>query len=282
MRFGDCARSSQCRERAHVIAGSPLVIKEHGPTFCAPLRGLDHRCCEDKNHRVNQDVEIIRVPGKDTLGELYRRIADPPATGIWPIILGDSDGWETLEESYEMNTEDGYSEDAVIRGSQAIQVPAWLAKARQEMFGDEDFEEYSAEEGEWPVEAVAPMGIITHQEIGNGRPLPEVLIGLFPVDEPWKIFAKMAWGNWNACPRPEEHCAVHAYWGRKYGAQVVSITGDLVQCIVANPPRSREEAMSLAREQYAYCGDIVDQGCETLSVLAASLLGAKVWYFWWD
>ncbi|WP_408057982.1 DUF4253 domain-containing protein [Undibacterium flavidum] len=28
--------------------------------------------------------------------------------------------------------------------------------------------------------------------------------------------------------------------------------------------------------------DIVDQGCETISKLAATLLNSEVWYFWWN
>jgi hypothetical protein len=28
--------------------------------------------------------------------------------------------------------------------------------------------------------------------------------------------------------------------------------------------------------------DIVDQGCESISNLAATLLNSPYWYFWWD
>ncbi|WP_414650247.1 DUF4253 domain-containing protein, partial [Duganella sp.] len=34
--------------------------------------------------------------------------------------------------------------------------------------------------------------------------------------------------------------------------------------------------------QYLYCADIVDQGTESIEALAATLLNARVWYFWWD
>ncbi|MHA3774939.1 DUF4253 domain-containing protein [Verrucomicrobiota bacterium sgz303538] len=225
-------------------------------------------------------MQIIKIPGKDALTELYKRIADHPDTGVWPVILGDEDAVDLIEETQEMNADDEASEEEVIRAGAAIDAATWLAKVAGEQYEDDEYQ--GAEEGEWPAGPVAPMGIITHQDILSGKPLDEVTMGLFRVDESWKVFAKLAWGNWNACPAAEEHCAVHAYWGRKYGSQVVSVTGDIVQCIVANPPRDRNAAMALAREQYAYCGDIVDQGCETLANLAASLLGAKVWYFWWD
>jgi hypothetical protein len=32
----------------------------------------------------------------------------------------------------------------------------------------------------------------------------------------------------------------------------------------------------------AYCPDIVEQGVESVSALAAHLLDSPLWYFWWD
>ena len=51
---------------------------------------------------------------------------------------------------------------------------------------------------------------------------------------------------------------------------------------VSRRPGSREEAIALARDQYHYCPDIVDQGVEAIAPLAASLKGSNWWYFWWD
>jgi hypothetical protein len=45
---------------------------------------------------------------------------------------------------------------------------------------------------------------------------------------------------------------------------------------------TREEALDLAREQYLYCADIVDQGTGSLSLLAANLMVDPWWFFWWD
>jgi Domain of unknown function (DUF4253) len=71
-------------------------------------------------------------------------------------------------------------------------------------------------------------------------------------------------------------------WHDLYGAEVVGITSDVVEMHVAKPPLDRESALSLAKAQYLYCNDIVEQGTQTLSVLAATLLEGSVWYFWWD
>ena len=63
---------------------------------------------------------------------------------------------------------------------------------------------------------------------------------------------------------------------------MVSITRDVIEFAVKNPPKTREAAMELAKEQYIFCNDIVDQGVGTVSALAATLLDSNYWYFWWD
>jgi hypothetical protein len=51
---------------------------------------------------------------------------------------------------------------------------------------------------------------------------------------------------------------------------------------VETRPQSRAAALDLAREQFLYCSDIVEQGVGTLSALAAALMENDWWYFWWD
>ena len=60
------------------------------------------------------------------------------------------------------------------------------------------------------------------------------------------------------------------------------MTHDTIELHVARSPRTRDDALALAYEQYAYCSDIVDQGAGTLEALAAVLVHASVWFFWWD
>jgi len=103
-----------------------------------------------------------------------------------------------------------------------------------------------------------------------------------PTPRGWEAPAFLNFGGWNACPQPAEHCAVLAYWKGRYGAEVASMTRDVIELEVARPPASRDEAMALALEQFDYCEDIVDQGVGTISNLAADLLAGSPWYFWWD
>ncbi len=76
--------------------------------------------------------------------------------------------------------------------------------------------------------------------------------------------------------------ALLKHWYERYGAEVMGMTSDTIEMQVARPPRSSDEALQLAFEQYVYSPDIVDQGAGGLDHLAALLLGGTVWYFWWD
>jgi hypothetical protein len=71
-------------------------------------------------------------------------------------------------------------------------------------------------------------------------------------------------------------------WRDRYGIELVGMSFDTINVRVAAKPKTREEALALARDQYTYCADIVDQGVQTFSALAADLMANDWWYFWWD
>lgn len=218
-------------------------------------------------------IETVAVPGEIAIGQLAKLRADYEAHGLYPVLLGSREDFERIEDAMEH----GESENAILVEADAIDASAILLKKREL---DPDL--YSNDEGEWPDEEFDPMGIVTHLDVLTQKPLREVMIGLLKVKSPPEVFAQLRWGGWNDCPFAQEHVAIHRYWAAKYGAEVVSVTGDIVQCTVARPPQTRQESLALAREQYLYCSDIVDQGVETVSNLAATLMRAPVWYFWWD
>src|SRR5262249_5046813 len=111
---------------------------------------------------------------------------------------------------------------------------------------------------------------------------PKVHIAIIPTDDWTTIPAYLNWGGWNACPHPEYHIAALRSWRDRFGAELVGLSFDVMNLRVARRPATREAALELAREQYFYCGDIVDQGTGTLSRLAATLMTDDWWFFWWD
>ena len=136
--------------------------------------------------------------------------------------------------------------------------------------------------GVWPSETDASSGLSIAYDIRTDTPLPKVYIGIAPTDDWTTIPAYLRWGGWNDCPAPEYHVAAMRAWRDRYGAELVGISADTINLRVTRRPETRSDALSLAREQYNYCSDLIDQGVGTLSALAAERMANEWWYFWWD
>jgi hypothetical protein len=136
--------------------------------------------------------------------------------------------------------------------------------------------------GEWPAEAAPSPGLSVATDILKGTPLPKVYMGIAPTDDWTTIPAYLRWGGWNDCPAAETHVAAMRMWRDRYGAELIGMSFDTVNIRVTKRPKTREEALALARDQYVYCSDIIDQGVQTYSALAAALMASDWWFFWWD
>lgn len=79
-------------------------------------------------------------------------------------------------------------------------------------------------------------------------------------------------------------CAVLRSWEDRFGLRVVALGSDTLTATVAAPPRTPEDAESLAAEHFAFCPDNITQGTfDTLREYAReSLLAKPTWHFWWD
>ena len=123
------------------------------------------------------------------------------------------------------------------------------------------------------------MGLSIAHDLMTGKPFPNVYIVLVPTDNSTTISAHLHWGSWNECPAPEYHVAALRHWRDAYGAELVGLGRDTIDLKVARKPATRDEALELARVQYAYCNDIIDQGTRSYSVLAAGLMADDWWFF---
>lgn len=107
---------------------------------------------------------------------------------------------------------------------------------------------------------------------------------VIPVKRPWHIPAFLGFGGWNACPPAEIHVALLKSWYERYGAEPVILGKDSLFLSVQKPIQTKDEALKVAREHFAYCPDNIVQGGgdNTLSGCANDILKAKIWHFWWD
>ena len=229
-----------------------------------------------------------------------------------PVIIGGDESLETLAERFDAAQWIGEAEpmvnEVLARASQLRHPDSLLAHRSDEVAKLEKMKAEDSESGrrirdfearlkeigmwrdpnagppvgEWPVEPPEFLGLTVNWDWQTGRTFERVYILLVPTDDWTEIPAHLRWGNWNANPPPEIHVAALRSWRDRYGAELVGLSNDVMNIRVARKPQTREEALSLAREQYEYCNDIVDQGVGSLSNLAAALMAHDWWYFWWD
>ena len=216
-------------------------------------------------------ITTMTVPGARALAELARLRAEAPKAGRYPVLLGSPRDYDRIQEAMESKA---FDPAELLAEAGELDAAELLAELRNDSFRPDG-------PGEWPDELDEDDESQGEQHLSAAH-WAEVVVGLFPVEAPWQVFAHLNWGWFNDCPGAAEHCAVQRSWAERYGAEVVAVTGDVVECTVARPPQGRAAALELAWEQYAYNPDLVDQGTGTVARLAAGLLGERVWYFWWD
>lgn len=211
--------------------------------------------------------ETMRVDTDQALKTFDALRAKRAETGRHPFLIGDDKDLAEFAERLDLPADGGA--DTLVKAAE-LDVAAWLASQK-------------VKNPRTLGKGVQPQaGFSVLYDVLSRAPKPCIHIGLLEAAQPEDLFAKLGFGGWNDCPDPAVHVALHRYWREQFSSIPVAITSDVVECFVPKPPTAAAEVLNLAGEQYAYCYDIVEQGFETKSKLAASLLGAKVWYFWWD
>jgi hypothetical protein len=209
-----------------------------------------------------------------------------------PVIWGNSEEASRLFELYgEEPANTAETSLAAAKGKSAAELmddhmaarraslAAWYAKRGETA---PENEEEAPPRGSWPQDIYPHQVPLSLIDLSTGRPKEEVLIGLVPTVRSWEIPAYHGFGDWNACPSPSIHVAIGREWAERYGARLIANTSDVIEFEVDRPISSRAEAIAVAELQFRYCNDIVYQGAQTIEALAASLVGAKYWFFWWD
>ena len=252
----------------------------------AAARGTGQAQAPHPKVPANFPYPVHWIPGSNALSEWERLRHLGPG---WPVVVGDAEALELLSQS--LVPADRPAPAAVLQAASKLHHPQSLFDHRRKELdavrayakpGEIIEDDPQPEVGEWPLRAETAPILSTAIDILSGKPLDRVAIVVLPTKFGWEVPAYLNWGGWNANPPPEVHVAALRAWHERYGATLVGLGGDAMNLRVSRRPKSREEALALSREHYAYCQDIVDQGVETLSALAASHLESDWWYFWWD
>lgn len=260
---------------------------------------------------------LVTVPGDQALAT-WRRLKREGRGS--PVIIGDDEQVARLAEAFEYNgqtVEQILMAAAGLRMPQALadrrakdeaETEAWLRanpdapkptvtivdeSGKERVLSGAEIAEMDAaaargpELGEWPAEGEAteltdggyPLLVYSYE---TGKPLPRVHIALIPTSDPTEIPAYLRYGGWNDCPPAEYHVAFLRDQRDRYGMELVAAGFDTLEFEAARAPQTREEAIGLAREIYLYCSDTIDQGFETVSALAHSLMISRWRFIWWD
>jgi hypothetical protein len=132
----------------------------------------------------------------------------------------------------------------------------------------------------WPAVPPAP----------DPLPLPDVVAGrhrgllaFVPAEHGWQVPGILGWrGGTRYGLEPLEHVVTLRGWQRRYGAELVSLTGgQLLELLVADPPETAERAASLAREHAAYCPAGLSDQDAAAALIAIGVTSAS-WTFCWD
>jgi Domain of unknown function (DUF4253) len=238
----------------------------------------------------NFPFEIVETTGENALAQWEQLKA--AGRGV-PVVVGDIDGILEPFAAHPFATRRPVQE--TLAAANAIRFPEGLFKMRRdekaaalEMLrkldpsSDSEDDDHEPPLGEWPAATPQSPGLSAACDVQTGRPLAKVHIVLVPTADPTTVPAHLQWGNFNDCPAPEYHVAALRHWRDRYGAELVGLDRDTLNLRVARRPTARDEAIDLARLQYVYCNDIVDQGLDDLSALAAALMADDWWFFWWD
>lgn len=289
---------------------SPLVS-----AACGPISDLaqppqdgewEHRLAEMQRTMIESfPYPTVRVPGVDAL-ETWERMRSDPGT---PIVLGGEEEFFRVAEALSLAVESGKTPETILAEAAGFTFPDdFRARLRREAAAFQEqlrtdpntqrlVESVSVagfstssepSRGPWPAQPPDDPGLTVKDQliVSNTsvltRPYDEVIIATLPTQDWTEAFAYLGFGGWNSCPYPHEQVAAFRYWNARYGLVLAGLSGDVLNVRTSRAPRTRDDALSLAREQYEFCSDIVDQGVETLDALAAGLMSNNWWYFWWD
>ncbi len=248
-------------------------------------RKHDNCYAEKLSEKTGCPCEKVTVSKAAEVMQLYfRELESGRAEGYTPVLfMADEMALELIESNH---TDAGGAEamhtlflDQEISGGKE-----YLFERYREMSDELDEEETDEEDfdlsdyGPMDYEPIKEFVSITEEAPNEGR----LILIRVPTTEPWRVFTWLPFGGWNECPPNNEIMAVSRYWFEKYGAIPAVITSDTLEFYVRNPITYEDDANELAKEQYAFCRDIVDQGLDSVEALAGTILGSNVWYFWWD
>jgi hypothetical protein len=225
------------------------------------------------------DYELSWVRGREAV-EKAIALREEWRGSFTPVIIGTRGDFNHLTDIWK--EEEFPTPQEYLESARRFDFEKWSSDHGFENEVDPEFVESLRKPSAWNAFGGGEADFCVVREILSRKFHPWVLLAKIPTAQPYEVPAYLRLGGWNECPDAAAHVAHWQRWQNKYGAEILCVSGDVIEATVAHPPTEKEECYMLAQEQFYYCQDIVTQGVETIDALAATLRGGKSWYFWWD
>jgi len=281
------------------------VLPEDGPSQVGPVT-----LPAGRRQYSEDDDQLVAWATEDPMSDAGRAwlalSAAHPETGLVPVLLEPASPIEERGGQPDF----GFYLPADVALMDQMSAETVLARDWSREFDDPGAAAYRAPFGDrFP--GLAPteserLGAAELQQAVSA--LPPAYLGLVSARRPADVPATVGWSvfgvdfcDWDEAPdspaqlegslagaRSLQIGAVLRSWEARFGARLLRIGGDAtLQVLVERPPRTLELARHLAAEQYAFADEVhLGAGSEdvgtTVTEIAAALVGAPIWQFWWD
>jgi hypothetical protein len=236
---------------------------------------------------------VDTVPGS---GRIWAALSElHPQTGLVPIQLDSlaADGTRPWDGGDLIEPADPGAADGVDAG--ALLENLWRGSVWPDEDDAEAMERWAPFTLDWPGLAAPEPAPLTPAErqhaldamlprirVARGE-TPEARIGLVAAGRPADVLPVLGWGGLvNHAGLPLLWLtAVLRSWEDRFGAHLIDVGHDTLGLLVDRPPRTLAAAQRVAAEQVVLGGDCID-GARDVAEIAARLMNAPIWTFWWD
>lgn len=215
--------------------------------------------------------ELLAARGANAL-EVWRGLRDEvDSGGFWPVLLGSEKDVAFVRDGIEFTPD---LPPDLLASARNIRVARWM-EDRLDLLSTKPRRGAARR-----AEVVSEPG--AHRHPGREEFKLVVFFARIPAKNSFEVPAFLKFGGCNRSPLPQEHAAALKDWHGRFGAEVLSYTGDTLELAVAHPPESEEDREQLALEFAAYCPATLERMDGLLDNLAAGMATGPYWRFHWD
>jgi hypothetical protein len=222
---------------------------------------------------------VLEVPWNQAL-ETWRTLRSfCEESGYYPLLL---ESLDELKGHLGRKIQSGESLKQLAVQAEQIEPVEVLKTRRLRLEKLHGYDENFPPSGEYPEDLYDPSEEYYYTLHYRYEPAPQnMTVLLVPTTNPWEAPAWLHFGGFGQAPKVAEQTAMLQSWYRRYGAEPILLSRDVLEMRVMRPPQTPEQALDLALEQFYFCDDIVYQGTGSLEALACTLHQVPTWYFWW-